>query len=239
MDGFWAQKLPRGPYRPMSAVRYAAYGPSERGWEMPQVRLVLGRASHDGAYSTVGRIESRRRAASATIASVAAKFVGTPPMSVYWERSAAGTSACVAYGWPAAQLKATRILSTPLATIRFSCCSRFTPDAPSNRGPSALTPTKPWGTGPSGLAGVRLAWAAPAPKASPARAISSSTELPVRRTRRGISGGAGASGATSEQYAPADHRDPEAPGEPAVIAGEREAGGPGGGGGGRRGVGDG
>ena len=62
----------------------------------------------------------RSRAASPTTMSVNWKLVGRPETSVKSAFWASGTSASLAYGCAAAQLKATRTLCTPLATIVLS-----------------------------------------------------------------------------------------------------------------------
>ncbi len=79
------------------------------------------------------------------------KLVGTPPTSVKFAVWPSGTSASVSYGCAAAQLKATRTLCTPLATIVLSWLGKLIGVSGPNMGPSTSTPTNPWGTGPGAV----------------------------------------------------------------------------------------
>src|ERR1700736_1731687 len=115
IEGFVAQNVPLGPYRWISAVRKLAYGAGDAGAEYP---LLGSRAPQPGAYCTTGRSRKPRAAAVPTIRSRSVKSVGTPLTFENWPSCAAGTSAKLLYGWAAAQLKTTRRLSTPPATIR-------------------------------------------------------------------------------------------------------------------------
>jgi hypothetical protein len=137
---------------------------------------------------TIGTTAMPRAAASATIWSVPAKSVGTPPAPLMNAvRVPAGTSLQLAYGRAADQLKRARPLCTPLERISPNWSGRATPLCGVSTGPSRFIPTNPGGTGVPGSRRERPA-PAPAPRAAAATIKTAPTRCMAVRVLSGRPG---------------------------------------------------